>query len=131
MTTDQSAMDAPPDTTTTDQSVVDAPPDTDDVIPEGVKVNPKLAKALRVQAASEESSNEAQAQDQPAADSGIDTSAAKSALEERKRLMPEYLDHFFLEDLPPIDTEDPFNQGIYMRYRLNQIRDVSGKEPVL
>lgn len=130
MTTDQSAMNAPPDTMTTDQSIVDAPPDTGDVVPEGVKINPKLAKALHVQALGE-SSGVAQAQDQPVTDSGIDTSAAKSALEERKRLMPEYLDHFFLEDLPPIDTEDPFNQGIYMRYRLNQIRDVSGKEPVL
>jgi len=45
--------------------------------------------------------------------------------------MPEYLEHFFLEDLPPIDSNDPWNQGIYMRYRINQMRSAQGKEPVV
>lgn len=56
---------------------------------------------------------------------------AKAAREERMRLMAEYLEHFFLEDLPPIDPADPFNQGIYMRYRINQMRSAQGKGPVL
>lgn len=59
-----------------------------------------------------------------------DAGAAKAARAERMRLMPEYLEHFFLEDLPPIDTNDPWNQGIYMRYRINQMRSAQGKEPV-
>ena len=66
-----------------------------------------------------------QAEDVPSADSDV----AKAAKEERVRLLPEYLEHFFLEDLLPIDPEDPFNQGIYMRYRINQLRDAQGKEP--
>lgn len=107
-----------------------AVPVSEDVLPGDTKASSKLPDALDARDVAYAAEEQA-ALDQPAADSGIDTSAAKSALEERKRLMPEYLDHFFLEDLPPIDTEDPFNQGIYMRYRLNQIRDVSGKEPVL
>jgi hypothetical protein len=56
--------------------------------------------------------------------------AAKAARDERLRLMPEYLEHYFLEDLPPIDQSDPFNQGIYMRFRINQMRQAKGKGPV-
>lgn len=65
-------------------------------------------------------------QDVPSTDADV----AKAAREERTRLMPEYLEHFFLEDLPPIDPNDPFNQGIYMRYRINQVRYAQDKEPV-
>lgn len=68
--------------------------------------------------------------DDPESDGG-DVGAAKAARAERMRLMPEYLEHFFLEDLPPIDTSDPWNQGIYMRYRINQMRSAQGKEPVI
>ncbi len=56
---------------------------------------------------------------------------AMAAREERMRLMSEYLEHFFLEDLPPIDPNDPFNQGIFMRYRINQMRSAKGQGPVL
>lgn len=59
-----------------------------------------------------------------------DLDVARLAREERMRLLPEYLEHFFLEDLPPLNPDDPFNQGIYMRYRINQVRDAKGKEPV-
>lgn len=61
---------------------------------------------------------------------GAETEVARAAREERARLLPEYMEHYFLEDLPMIDPEDPFNQGIYMRFRLNQMRSATGKEPV-
>lgn len=55
---------------------------------------------------------------------------AKAARDERLRLMPEYLENYFIEDLPPISPDDPFNQGIYMRFRINQMRQAEGKQPV-
>ena len=56
--------------------------------------------------------------------------SASAARQERERLMPEYLEHYFVEDLPPINPDDPWNQGIYMRYRINQWRYVNGMDPV-
>ena len=56
--------------------------------------------------------------------------SAAAARQERERLMPEYQEHYFVEDLPPINPEDPWNQGIYMRYRINQWRYVNGMDPV-
>jgi len=56
--------------------------------------------------------------------------SAQLAREERMKLLPEYLKFYFLEDLPPIDPEDPWNQGIYMRFRLNQMRYARGEDPV-
>lgn len=103
----------------------------DDSIPDGTSVNPQLADALHARDTADIADQHSQYEQQQAETSGIDISTARAALEERKRLMPEYLEHYFLEDLPPIDPEDPFNQGIYMRYRINQIREVSGKEPVV
>lgn len=60
----------------------------------------------------------------------IEGASAAAAREERARLMPEYLEHYFIEDLPPINPDDPWNQGIYMRYRINQWRYVNGMDPV-
>jgi len=60
----------------------------------------------------------------------IEGQSVAAAREERQRLMPEYLEHYFIEDLPPINPEDPWNQGIYMRYRINQWRYVNGMDPV-
>lgn len=66
----------------------------------------------------------------PEGDADPLASSSAAAREERQRLMPEYLEHYFIEDLPPIDPNDPWNQGIYMRYRINQWRFVNGMEPV-
>lgn len=74
----------------------------------------------------------------PGADTGpvdpelnqVENESAMAAREERLRLMPEYLTYYFLEDLPMLDASDPWNQGIYMRFRINQFRSVTGKAPV-
>ena len=68
--------------------------------------------------------------DQDPVTDDVSAQSAAAARQERTRLMPEYLEHYFLEDLPPINPDDPWNQGIYMRYRINQWRYVNGMEPV-
>lgn len=71
-----------------------------------------------------------QSSDDAEALSSAEKQVAAAAREERLRLLPEYLENYFLEDLPPINPDDPFNQGIYMRFRINQMRQAKDMEPV-
>ncbi len=109
------------------ESAPEAPPVTQDMPEDQGEDPPGLEEKL---AAAARELEQPAPPDEPTASDG-NSGVSKAARDERMRLMPEYLEHFFLEDLPPIDSNDPWNQGIYMRYRINQMRSAQGKEPVV
>lgn len=90
--------------------------------------NPAMAEQIKDRAYAASRYGEMPEEDSITGDIGAQSAAA--ARQERARLMPEYLQHYFVEDLPPINPDDPWNQGIYMRYRINQWRYVNGMDPV-